>query len=175
MAKWVITFILLSALAVLQAGLGQFSWALGLNLLLFFTAATAQTQDLKQVLIIAFISGMLLDFYSGLTDGVFIVSMLLAAIAVYVLAHAFLSPYSDRLIAFLTAIVAVLVFNLSGVLVNWMFNVFNVGSQIDLNFILLQKLMLDFVSSLVLIYPMIWLNQFRLFLILKYSKKYEPV
>lgn len=157
--KFFIIFAVISILAILQAGfLSNFSILSSFNLLLVFSLSLALSSDSKQGLVAALLSGVILDFYSGLTDGLLTLSLVVTILTVRFVISIFLSPYSSRVILLSSVMLASVIFNLAVVFFAFLLEILpGFGQNLSLPYIFGQKIWLEILGSIILAYPMLWL------------------
>lgn len=158
MKKWVINFLAVLLLLILQTaifdsfGLGQQSPNLVLLLIVLF----AVFSDFWQGLIVSMIGGILLDFSSGLPDGLFLIAVLLTFLTLFMVRGFFTTRSENRasLIGFV-ALSSVEFFVLT-LLINQMFKLFHLSHVFYYRPLLFKQLPLNLVLDVLFIYPVFY-------------------
>lgn len=150
MIKFLVLFLLISFLAVLPISF------IPLVVLAIITALHSEQAESAFVVIL---SGLLLDFFSGLPDGVLTLSLVIAALTGYFLSHAVLAAYNHRLILFVSILSASLVFNLSVILFTLFLSIFNLVNAGEVARQVFSGLLIHLSLTAVLSYPIMWLYE----------------
>ena len=157
MKAFFVTWIFASVLAIFDAGfVSEFKYFGEVNLLIVFTLIAASMLELRQVLIVAIISGVMLDFYSGLIDGVLTGALIISALAVYLLSKVWLSPTSEKYIVLVSAVAGTVVFNLSVVVLSLIIRLIGLDQDLSLSQIFLEKIWMSGLFAALLAYPMLF-------------------
>lgn len=151
--KWLFLFFFVSALAVLQAGLRQISWLTGFNIIVVFAIVTVLRADYKETAFIVALSGLILDFYSGLPDGILTLSLIITAYLVFILSRSLLEPYSGLAVLFALTIAGILCFNLLVWLLSWMISSYS--------FAVVAKILAEIITTIVLVPAAVWFFELK--------------
>ena len=153
--KWLIWAIAIFILMVLNAGIfSQFYFLPFLpGLLVVFIAILLMLEDKREWLVLTVISGVLMDFASGLPDGVLLSSLIAAGGAVYFLTSRLVNREYGWVILFATSAVMSLLYFVFSLAVAKLFDLFGLETNIDYAYFFAHKILWYIVINLVLTYP----------------------
>lgn len=150
MSKILVLFLLVSLLSILP---------IAPILLIAYAIIAVLHADRHEAAYVVILSGLLLDFFSGLPDGILTLSLIVAALTVYFLSKAVLATYSHRLILFISVLGASLIFNLSVILVSLLLSIFDLVQPGEVLRNVWSVLWLNLFLTAILAYPMLWLYE----------------
>jgi hypothetical protein len=155
--KWLIIFISLFVLVILQSAgstlIIPFSFA---NLLLIFSLVSVLLSETKEMIGVTIISALLLDFSSGLTDGVIALSFTLTILTVYIAVNWFFTKEYKFMRTLVLVGVSTVFFLILVLIINRSFDIFNLGHSIDLNFLFSRKIWLELALNFLFTWPVVY-------------------
>lgn len=153
---WLIAIVLLFLIQqgiLVPLGLGL------INSVLVFLVVFAIFGDLKELIILAVLAGLLFDFYSGLSDGIFVLTFVIIPFLIHFLLANLLAREANRLIIFLSVISASILFFLFPFLFNWLLNFINLSKEFDQTS-LIKNLVYSTFFNLLIIFPALYYYKF---------------
>ncbi|MBI2607729.1 MAG: hypothetical protein HYW51_02805 [Candidatus Doudnabacteria bacterium] len=155
--RWLIIFLALFLLIILQAAFNSLLVTFGsVNLLLIFATLTAIFGGEKELGVTLIISALMLDFASGLPDGLLAISLILSIVMVRLSVAWFFSTENDFKIMLGSVGAATIVFVVLTWLVNQIFQIFHLAYEFQLGFLLGKKVWADMLLNLLFTYPIMY-------------------
>lgn len=149
-------------LAVLQGGLARVSSGTFVpDLALLFAVMFVLFGGFAETLVFAFVAGLLLDFSSGLTDGVILSGFVLALLAVYTMFTMVLTREFDFKILFFAVIAAMILFPIFVFLFSLFLSFLHLSSRVSFGVAFGWSFWKKLIFDLLLVYPVFWV--FNLF------------
>lgn len=160
--KWIIYTVILLLLLILQLAIAELNlFPSAPNLILVYLAVLMFYIPIKDAAWLTIASGLFLDFFSGLPDGIITFSLVGAVLLAYYLSQmVFTEQLSTFLILFYT-IIGSIIFFLLIILSNYILGFVNVGREINFEYLFTVKLGSDVIFNLVFLYPVYWLYQLQ--------------
>jgi len=153
---WIIAVILL--FLIQQGILVPFNWGL-INPVLVLLVIFAIFGDLKELIILSVLAGLLFDFYSGLPDGVFVLTFVITASLIRLLLTSLLARESNRLIIVLSVAFGSITFFLFPFLFNWLLGFINLSKGFDQTN-LIKNLVYSTFFNILIILPVLYCYKF---------------
>ncbi|MDP4001121.1 MAG: hypothetical protein Q8P83_02685 [bacterium] len=170
--KWIVLFLSIFFLIVVQASfssfLAPFSFA---NLVLIFVVMVSIFGSTKEVTVVTVISALMLDFSSGLTDGLLLTSFIATVFSIRLMVNWFFSKEEDIKVLLGSVFFGTVIFFLVTLLINQLFGIFNQAYVLDYYFLLTRKVWLDLFLNLVFTYPIMYYY----FFVQKFTKTHASV
>lgn len=170
--KWTVLFLSLFLLLVVQASLSSFLTPFSFaNLILIFVVMVSIFGSTKELAVVTVISALMLDFSSGLTDGLLMTSFIASVFLIRIMVNWFFSKEEDVKVLLGSVFFATVSFFLVTLLINQLFGIFNQAYVLDYYFLLTRKIWLDLFLNLLFTYPIMYFY----FFLQKLTKTHEPV
>jgi hypothetical protein len=173
--KWIIYGVVLLLLFVFQLAIANLNiFPSTPNLVLIYLAVLLFYIPIKDVIWLSIGVGVLLDFFSGLPDGIMVVSVVGSMLAAYYLSQmVFTEQLSTFLILFYT-ILSTIVFFLAVLLSNYILTAFDLGRSVNFSNLFSLKLGADVIFNLIALYPIYWIYQVQTDIQHRFYK-HEPI
>lgn len=172
--KQVIWGVAIIVLLVVQLALGD-SFPIAPDLVLIYLSIGLIFLSLKQVLALGIFSGALLDYFSGLPDGLLLISTIIGLYFAYYLGQLF---FQEKLTDFLVVLYVVFTTIFSGLsllLINDIVSLFGFSSHLDWNTFLGRQLGFHVILNLIFIYPVYWYYNLQIKIQNRIIKKNDTV
>ncbi len=169
--KYFIYLIVIFFLLIVETGiLGQFQFLPVVPyLLVIFSAILVPLEEKRLAIFTIAASGVILDFISGLPDGIMLLSLGFACLTSFVLVYWWLAKEYNIGILFVSVGATTLVFIISVLIFSKLFSLMGLGSGIDYAYLIIHRFVWYLVLNLILTYPM---YLFYLFLSHTVSKRW---
>ncbi|HYC79899.1 MAG TPA: hypothetical protein VEC17_02640 [Candidatus Binatia bacterium] len=169
--KWLVPIIIITLLFVLQLAISDMNLWLGVpNLLLCYVSVMLLYRGLNEVLLISIFAGILLDYFSGLPDGVMVLSMLAATAAAYYLGNMVSAQKLSNFLILFYILFSTMGFFLFVLIATEVLAVFGLVSRMDWDGLLTRKLGADVIFNLIFLYPIFWLYETQIIVLRKFNK-----
>ena len=151
--KYIIYFLAIFLLLVIQQGILMPLGIMPVNLLLVFAVTAMLIADFNTALGITLACGVLLDLASGTADGLITMSLVSALLILYFLLNSWVSREANRLVLFSAVAGTTVLYFFLFMVFNRIFAVFNLGQNLQLNYFFLRILPLSLLFNLIFTYP----------------------
>ena len=146
---WLIAVVIL--FLIQQGILAPFNWNL-VNPVLVFLVLFSIFGEIKELTILSVIAGLIFDFYSGLPDGIFVLTFVITVFLIRFLLTTLLAREANRLIIVLSVAFGSVAFFLFPFLFNWLLKFMNLSNGFDQTSIA-KNLMLSVIYNTIIIIP----------------------
>jgi hypothetical protein len=177
--KWLIWVVAIFILLIINGGVFSSFYFLPFlpGLVVVLNGIILALEDKTDWLALTIVSGVLLDFASGLPDGIMLLSLLGASGCVYAIIYWWLNREYNWVILFISTAVLTLLYFVFVVGLAWLFSLVGLESTADSGFLLTRKVLWYIVINIILTYPVYLYYLLIKFVILRLNKKkrYESV
>ncbi|MBX4187708.1 MAG: hypothetical protein KW793_01065 [Candidatus Doudnabacteria bacterium] len=150
------------------------TFSIGPNMVLLFLCAALMFMPISEVVLLSFLGGLFLDFFSGLPDGVLVLSLPIAITGAYYLIQKLPSEKFETFILALYVIVATMIFSSVSFVINYIFYLLGLSDPMQSD-VLTYKLGISAVLNLVLLYPVLWAYNLQAKLLRFFDRKNESI
>lgn len=173
--KWLIWTGALVFIFILQLSFSELNFPSTPNLVLVYLCVLLLFLNIKNVLWIGAIGGVLLDFFSGLPDGVILVALLGSVTGSYYIGQSvFTEKLSNLILLFYTAIASIL-FLLIAAFAQYLLTLGGIGHLPDISYLLTRKLGADVIFNLLFLFPVYYYYELQSKLESRYKIPNEPI
>jgi hypothetical protein len=145
------------------------------NLILIMVAVAGVLADFNLGLELALTGGLLLDFLSGVPDGIVTMSLLCVFLLLYFIVNSVLARESSRIILFTSVASASLAYFIIFLLFNQLFSLFRLTANFDIPYVLTVRLPLSLLLNLIFTYPVFQYYLLVQKLASKFTKHEQPI
>ncbi len=153
--KWLIWFLAVFVLLIISSGVFSQLHFLAIipGLILIFGAVAISLEDGPELFFILLTSGILMDFVSGLPDGIMLLSLMFSAFCIYALVSWFISKEFNIGILFLSSGLMTLLFFVAVLGFGKIFDLLGFEVNLEYSYLLTHTFVWYFGLNLLLTYP----------------------
>lgn len=173
--KYIIWFISIFLLLVFQAGVLVPLHLAPVNLILVLVVTAVLLADFNLAIGLTLAGGLMLDFISGVPDGLVTMSLLLVFLFLYFVVNYVLSREASQLVLFTSVAVGTASYYLFFLAFDQIFGIFHLNAIFSVNYLLTVELPATLLFNLIFTYPIyLYFLQTQKFA-LKITKHEQPI